>query len=257
MTQTIVAFVMTTQSSRHLKLLRTAFVSMVLIGAAVSAHADDFIVYSPYVAASQNEIELRGFRVTDSRADMNGEAAAELSISHGVNGWWKPEVYVARYEKEPGATGQRVGYEFENTFQLTPQGKYIVDIGFLASFEHNTLPDSVDAVEFGPLITKHVNRFTHTLNLIWEKEIGSGASSNYALRYSYSGTYTLSSAFRPGLETYLRPDDHAYQAGPIATGEWHVPGTNSNLEYRIGVVLGINDAAPRQTWLAQFEYEFF
>ena len=49
----------------------------------------------------------------------------------------------------------------------------------------------------------------------------------------------------------------AYQAGPIVTGEFHLPGTTSNLEYRVGVVLGINSDAPRQTWLARLEYEFF
>jgi hypothetical protein len=76
------------------------------------------------------------------------------------------------------------------------------------------------------------------------------------LRSSYQGTYAVSAAFRPGVEAYVRPNDRAYQAGPIVAGEWHVPGTNGGLEYRVGVVLGINTEAPRQTWLAQIEYEF-
>jgi hypothetical protein len=58
------------------------------------------------------------------------------------------------------------------------------------------------------------------------------------------------------VEAYVRPNDRAYQAGPIVAGEWHVPGSNGGVEYRVGVVLGINTEAPRQTWLAQFEYEF-
>jgi len=62
--------------------------------------ADDFIVYSPHVFESQSEVELRGYRYTDSRADLGG-SAAELSIAHGVTDWWKPEFYVAEFEKVP------------------------------------------------------------------------------------------------------------------------------------------------------------
>ena len=227
-----------------------------LLAAARGARADDFIVYSPHVIGSQSEIELRGYRYADSRSDLGG-SAAELSIAHAVNDWWKPEVYVAEFEKTPDDRGRFKGFEFENTFQLTPPGKYLADFGFLASYEHNIAAGLLDAIEFGPLLEQTAGRFAHRLNLIWEKEIGRGADGHYALRYSYAGTYAVSQALRPGLEVYARPGDHAYQAGPIITGERHLAGTTGSLEYRIGVVAGINAAAPRQTWLAQLEYEFF
>ncbi|HXN09618.1 MAG TPA: hypothetical protein VN859_00125, partial [Steroidobacteraceae bacterium] len=140
--------------------------------------------------------------------------------------------------------------------QITPPGEFWADFGFLASYEHQTLARQPDAVEFGPLIEKHSGRFTYRINLIWEKQVGSGAEGQYMLRSSYSVTYALSGRFRPGIEAYVRPNDSAYQAGPIVAGEWHVPGTTAGLEYRVGVVLGINNAAPRGTWLAQVEYEF-
>lgn len=220
-----------------------------------AARSDDFTVYPPYVIASQNEIELRSFRYADSRTDLGG-SGTEMSIAHGVNDWWKPEVYLLKYAEAPGAARQLQGYEFENTFQLTPQGKYWADVGFLASYEHNTLANSQDAVEFGPLLGKTVGRFAHVVNLIWEKPVGAGADRHYEFRYSYTGTYAVSQGFRPGVEAYCRPADHAYQAGPVVAGEWRVPGTRGNLEYRFGVVFGINVDAPQQTWLARLEYEF-
>lgn len=122
---------------------------------------------------------------------------------------------------------------------------------------HKTLANTPDAVEFGPLLEKTVGRFTHIANLIWEKQVGAGASGKYEFRYSYSGTYTVTSALRPGLEAYGRPADHAYQAGPIVAGEWHLPNTTSNLEYRVGVLFGLNADAPRRTWVSQLEYEFY
>jgi hypothetical protein len=221
-----------------------------------SARADDLIVYSPYVMATQKEVELRGFHVNDARGDQGGDAA-ELSVSYGVNDWWKPELYLLEYAKEPGSSGRLQGYEFENTFQITPPGKYFADFGFLASYGHSTIAAAHDTVEFGPLVEMTAGRFAHAVNLIWEKEVGAGASGHYEFRYSYAATYAYSKALKPGIEAYGRPADRAYQAGPIVKGEWNLFGAASNLEYRFGVLLGINSDAPRQTWLAQIEYEFF
>jgi hypothetical protein len=236
--------------------MKGAFLAACLLTAGNAARADDFIVYAPYVIASQSEVELRGYRYADGRPELAG-SAAEVSISHGVTGWWKPELYVVEYQQAPNSGHRLQGYEFENTFQLSPPGKYWADLGLLASYEYNTIANTPDAIEFGPLIEKTWGRFAHIVNLVWEKQVGAGAGRNYEFRYSYSGTYAVSQALRPGLEAYGRPADHAYQAGPIVAGEWHVPGTSGNIEYRAGVVLGLNAAAPRQTWLAQLEYEFF
>ncbi|MFC5525293.1 hypothetical protein ACFPPA_06010 [Rhodanobacter ginsengisoli] len=231
------------------------FAAVTLAGAG-RVQADDFIVYSPHVIATQTEVELRGFSVSDGRSDYNGDRAAEFSVAHAFTSWWKPELYLAEYEREPGAGGKLVGYEFENTFQLTEPGQYWADFGLLASYGHPK-GGGPGELEFGPLIEKTVGRFDHRVNLIWEKHIGAGAPSKTEFRYSYQGTYAMSGAFRPGIEAYGRPDDDSYQAGPIVAGEWHVPHSSGNLEYRFGVLLGINAAAPRRTWLAQLEYEFF
>lgn len=242
--------------SRPSPCLLQAALGLAMLGCASLVHADDFIVYSPHVIASQTEIELRGYGYSDGRADINGERAAELSIAHAVTGWWKPELYVAEYEKEPGGRGKLVGYEFENTFQFTEPGRYWADFGLLASYGRPK-GGGPGELEVGPLIEKTAGRFDHRVNLIWERQLGGGASQGTEFRYSYAGTYALTSVFRPGIEAYGRPDDDAYQAGPVVTGEWHVPGTRSNVEYRVGLLLGINPAAPQRTLLAQVEYEFF
>lgn len=227
-----------------------------LAGAGTGAHADDFIVYSPHVNRGQSEIELRGFYASDDRFAFNGAAASELSLAHAFTDWWKPEIYVAEYEKNPGESAGLVGYEFENTFQFTQPGQYWVDVGLLASLELPSIKGEDNRLEFGPLFEKTFGRFDHRLNLIWEKEIGAGASRHYEFRYSYSGTYAFSGPFQPGIEFYGRPADRAYQIGPIVHGEWHVPGTTGNIEYRVGLLQGVNTDAPRRTWVAQIEYEF-
>lgn len=241
---------------RRARRILPATLGLALLAGAGLVHADDFIVYSPHVIATQTEFELRGYGYSDGRSEINGERAAELSIAHAFTSWWKPELYVAEYEKEPGGRGKLVGYEFENTFQFTEPGRYWADFGLLASYGHPK-GGGPGELEFGPLIEKSAGRFDHRVNLIWERQIGGGASHHTEFRYSYAGTYALTSAFRPGIEAYGRPDDDSYQAGPVVTGEWHVPGTRSNFEYRVGLLLGINSAAPQRTLLAQVEYEFF
>jgi hypothetical protein len=236
--------------------MKANFLRLLLLVAVLPARADDFIVYSPYVNATQSEVELRGYAYSDARSDHSGNAS-ELSIAHAFTDWWKPEFYIAEYQNAAGSRGGLQGYELENTFQLTQPGKYWADLGFLASYERNTTAGTPDAVEFGPLIEATYGRFAHIVNLIWEKGVGAGAGGHYEFRYSYSGTYAVSKALRPGVEFYGRPGDHAYQLGPIIAGEWHLPGTTGNLEYRVGVAIGINAEAPRQTWLARLEYEFF
>jgi hypothetical protein len=235
-----------------------ALVLIAALPAAFSdAQANDFVVYTPYVYQSQTELEVRGYRFDDSRLDVHGEQGAEFSVAHAFTSWWKPELYVVNYEREPGAGGQTTGYEFENTLQITTPGEHWADIGFLASYEHSTLSDEHDELEFGPLVTKTIGRFTHTFNAIFEKELGTGLGGKYEHRYAYSGTYAVSKAFRPGIEIYARPSDDAYHAGPVVNGEWHVPGTTGNIEYRLGVAFGVNRNAADRTWMAQLEYEFF
>ena len=123
-------------------------------------HADDFIVYSPHINQSQSEVELRGFYTGDGRSEFNGQAASELSFSHAFTGWWKPEVYVVEYERNPGQDAGQVGYEFENTFQFTQPGQYWVDVGLLASLELPSMKGERDRLEFGPLFEKTFGRFS-------------------------------------------------------------------------------------------------
>ena len=247
-----------TRSPRHrpCAIYRPGYWALAFLVLAGAASADDFLVYSPHVLATQSEIELRGYQFQDSRTDFNGGRAAELSLAHAFTDWWKPELYLVRYQKDPAGSGRLLGYEFENTFQFTQPGEFWADVGFLAAYEHQTVAGLSDTLEFGPLLEKKAGRFDYRINVIWEKQVGNGASRNYMVRSSYSATYAVSGALRPGFEAYVRPDDHAYQVGPVLAGEWHLPAMNAGFEYRIGVVLGVNAAAPRQTWLAQIAYEF-
>ena len=219
-----------------------------------SALADDYIVYSPDVSPGKSELELRGSHSDDGRADRR-ELAAEASVAYGANAWWKPELYLARYVDSPDSGRGLIGYEFENTFRLTPRGRYPFDVGLLAAYERNTRAGGRDAMEIGALIELERGRFSHRVNLIWERQVGSGGDRHREFRGDYAGSYRVHGGFRVGLETYARPADRAYQAGPVLAGEWRAAHADHELEWRVGILAGINAAAPERTVLLQLAYE--
>ena len=236
--------------------MRTALAGLTLVLASSASRADDFIVYSPYVTKGQTEFELRGFQHRDGDPAVSGTRAYEIAVGHAFTSWWRPEIYLGEYERAPGEGQRRVANEFENVFQLAAQGEYWADPGLLLSYERSAESGAPDALEFGPLFEKRSGRFDQRLNLIWEKEVGAGAARKYEFRTAYSAGYRVTSGFAPGLEAYLRPGDHSYQIGPVVSGELR-SAHGSELEYRIGVVFGLNHEAPAQTFLARLEYEFY
>lgn len=222
----------------------------------LAAQANDYVVYSPDVVKGQSEVEARGYYYQGNNSALDGGSEYDFSAAHSFTSWWKAEIYFIRGKREAGGSNKLEGYEFENTFQLAPQGKFFVTPGFLFAYEANTQTGSPNAVEFGPLFERRDGRFTQRLNLIWEREVGGGASGKPEFRTAYSLGYRYTLPLQPSLEVYLRPSDDAYQLGPVLNGELYTsPG--GEFEYALGAVFGANRAAPDVTWIARLEYEFF
>ena len=237
-----------------------ALFAIPFILAANNARADnDYIVYSPTVVQGQSEIETYGFSSQDGRSSLNGASGYNISVAHSFTSWWKAEVYVGEFNRDPGGSTHPSGYEFENTFQLTSPGEYWANLGFLAAYAHSKLQGVPSVLEFGPLLEKISGHIDQRLNFIFGKQVGSGEASAYAYRSAYSLGYNINAGratYTPGMEVYLRPGDNAYQIGPMFSGELRSHG-GKELEYSMGVVFGVNQSAPAKTLLARLEYEFF
>lgn len=238
-----------------------AALAIVICGfAARLAYADnDYIVYSPYVVQGQSEVEIYGFDSVDGRSNLNAASGYNISVAHSFTSWWKTEMYVGQFNRDPGGSTHPSGYEFENTFQLTTPGEYWVDAGFIASYAYNKQPGLANSFEFGPLLEKLSGHVDQRLNLLWKRPIGSGDGGSNEFRSSYSISYKLDynkATFSPGMEVYHRPADNANQVGPVLYGELRTDAGNE-LEYSIGTVFGVNQGAPNQTILARMDYEFF
>ena len=228
-------------------------------GAAVlggAAHADDdIIVYSPYVTEGQSEVELRTHQQFDPSADLGSERAYRFALAHSFTSWWHAEVYLGSYEREPGGPNFLQGYEFESIFQLTDQGRYWADLGFIASYGINQPSGGNNVVEFGPLFEKHDGPIGQRLNFVWAKQVGIGADRQYEFRASYGASYQIDSRLEPGFEAYYRPGDDARQLGPALDGEIATSGGNE-FEYHLAYLFGLNRGAPAGTLALRLEFEF-
>lgn len=225
-----------------------------LLGGAARA-SDDFIVYSPYVTEGQSEVELRAHQQFDPSAETDGERAYLIALAHSFTSWWHAEVYLGSYERDPGGPNFLQGYEFENIFQLTEQGRYWADLGVIASYGVDRPSGGKNVLEFGPLFEKRSGPIDQRLNFIWEKQLGAAADRHYEFRASYGASYQINALLAPGLEGYYRPGDDARQIGPAVDGEFTTASGNE-FEYHLAYLFGLNRSAANGTLALRLEFEF-
>jgi hypothetical protein len=244
-------------------LVSALLITCALLAAPPAARADegpvdfvnDFVIYSPTVVQGQSEVELRAAQYRDSSLVLDTARGHAFSIAHSFTDWWKAEVYLGQYIRAPRQPTTLDSYEFENTFQLAPTGEYWADPGFLVSYEYTPHNGQANEVEFGPLFQKQTGRVMQRLNLLWGKEVGTGAERQYEFRSAYSVSYSWRRGFAPGIEVFAHPANDAYMAGPVFYGE-QIVGT-SELEYSAGMVFGLGRKSPDTTLMLRLEYEFF
>jgi len=210
-------------------------------------------IYSPTVTKGQTEYEMRASNEHDS--GENGQNLV-LAIAHAFTSWWRPEIYLARYEREDGQT-VFAGTELENIFQLTDAGRYWADFGFVLAYEASPAWLEPDKVEFGPLLEKRSGVTLHTLNLLWERSVGAGSTNEYEFEGAYRFRYAKNKSLSPGFELYAAPEDDKYRAGPFLHGERIWASKGRELEYDAGLLFAIGDEAPDWTFVIRLEYELY
>lgn len=242
--------------------LHSCLLPLVLLAAAGNVGADEgpgeflneYEINSPYVVEGQTEVEMRAAQYRDSSLVLDQDRGMVLSFAHAFTDWWRPEIYVGKWVREPRQPNDLVGYEFENTFQLTTLGEYWADAGFLFAYEYASHEGEPNALEFGPLFQRDAGGIRQRLNLLWEKQLGSlKEETGYEFRGAYAVNYLWSPRFSPGLDVFAR--EEFWQAGPSFSGELHFG--RSEFEYEAGLVFGLSAKAPDTTLLLRLEYEFF
>lgn len=237
---------------------------------ATAPAAADLQVRYPTIDEGEWEFEHNGLVTIDSRkSGKNGLQSYTGSISYGATPFWKLEI-----EGEASAGGGQSlrgdALTFENTFQLTPPGKYFIDIGFFAEYSQTRGRRSPNEIVFGPIFQKELpNVFgvdtLHTLNLFLGREVGPHASSATSFKYAWQSRLLLNPYLDPAIEFYGSIENLG-RAGRYATQE-HFVGPAlvggiglgfGKLKYEIGYMFGLSEAAPRGAvrWKMELEFRF-
>ncbi len=228
------------------------------------AHAAPFKVYSPIVESGVTEIEYRGFRDFDRRSEVDHSQTHKLGIGRGFTENWASEVYV-EFEKEGDEALKVESYEWENRFQLAPQGKYWADTGLLVEYEHPANSGDPGKLTLAPLIEKElVSRLIATLNLRFSHETGSNAAAGTEFSYAARLKHNLDPRFEPAIEFFGEPgrihhfpaaSEQPHWAGPAFYGKMKL-GQGHALVYSAALLFATTAAASDKRAVARLEYEF-
>src|SRR5579863_8643572 len=152
-----------------------------VLGLCQAAHAD-FELHYPIIDYREFEFEHNADTTFDKRkSGLSNNQSYTLELGYAPVPWWEPEIE-GDWDASSGHNLSFNATVFENTFQLTEQGKYWADLGFFAEFTHAAARTGPDSFTFGPLVQKQVSDLfgldlgrdmLHTLNLLVTKQIGS------------------------------------------------------------------------------------
>lgn len=254
------------ESSPRIFLSIGVAISAGFIFGAQSANAAERLYY-PYVSKGEMELEYFGSRSVDGDSGKDNKQKHQFSAGYGVNDWWKTEFY-GKFGKAPEDKLTFNEWEWENIFQLTGRGEHWLDAGASLAYEWSPQSDHADAIEARLLFAKDLNKTSHTLNMIAEKQVGSGPREALEGKLLWGSRYIYSPYFEPGFEIEsdfgeLKRagsfDDQKHYIGPAAYGKIGLrqTGKGGALKYRAGYLFGVSDAASDGQAIIQLEYEMY
>ena len=216
-------------------------------------------VYSPVVEQGETELEWRGgYR---DFASAPSDHAFIFDVGYGVTNWWKTEL-VLEYAAEDGNPGKLEAWEWENIIVLTEQGKYWLDVGLFAEYEHG-FSAGPDELKIGPMFQKEIGSTITNLNLLFKHEVGSGSSSDTELDYSWQVKWRGNQALEWGVQGF----GGLGVLGDLGVGDKHSIGpaifslhrlaSGNKIGFDAAVLAGLNEAAPDLTVRFQLEYEIY
>lgn len=243
-----------------LAVLTLALIAGVLV--APQAYAADYKVYAPTVVKGETELEMRTFNSWGAGPLSGAGRAVKFAAGHSFTNWWATEVYVEA-EQEPSESLKLEDFEWENRFQLTPQGEYWADVGLINENEMPRYANDPYRISFGPTFAKDFGRVSARLNLLAAHEYGVYARHGIELDYRARIEYRWHRELSPIVELYGEPAGWAgryglsrQQLGMGLVGQiTMVPG--KDLRYGLVALYGTTTAASRETLVARLEYEFF
>ncbi|MBV8537116.1 MAG: hypothetical protein JO128_16070, partial [Alphaproteobacteria bacterium] len=251
---------MTAPSSRFIATARRvaglglAVVFLMLLVSPRIGRAADFEVRSPIIDPDEFEYDFKLARGFDRRPASSRGASLVSEFEYGVTTWWSPAIE-GEWERPPGPD-QPTRFNavtFENRFQLTPHGRYPLDVGLFVEYERGATNRSPDALRVGPLLRKDIGPTVNILNVEAVTEHGPSSRRDLTALYAWQTQWRVTRAFSPGFEFYGGPTETGrgtpvqQRGGPVFFGVLPFSG-DQDVRYEIGYLFGLNRSTPDGTF---------
>ena len=214
-------------------------------------------VYAPAVTAGQTEFEVRSGVLNGGGGDGDWQIKAELS--RAFTDWWRPGL-VAEWEREADESAF-TALAIENVFDFTATRDWPVHIG--GYLEYELAQEGADGLELKLLLERARGPLALRLNLIGEREVGSGADNAWEFGYAAEAAYAINEDLAFGLQGFGDAGndddfgalgDHAHYWGPFAQFEIGHVGAGE-VELQLGYLAGSGEAEADGQLRMKLEYE--
>lgn len=221
-------------------------------------------IFSPIVEEGEAELEFIGTVEHDRKPALNGGQAYIFGAGYGVTSFWMTE-FEGELKSDPGGHLKHEATEWENTFQVTPQGKYWLDLGVFAEYEIAAQKTDADEITFGPILQKEFYDWLATLNVFFDKQVGSNASGGTSLVYAAQLRYRWKPWLEPAIEAFGEPGpisdfkpgaQQTHLIGPAVVGRLPNFGLSGELKYEVGHLFGLTPGSAQGAVRWKLEYEF-
>jgi len=237
-------------------------VALVLPPQAVHAFGPADYVFTPSVTYGEHEIDFKAGAW--KKTDEERLRAWSIGYGYGVNQRWWTELY-RKYESFANESITKFdAREWENKFQLTEQGEYPVDVGFVIEVERPQDRSEGYELLFGPLFQTDFDKLQLNGNFLFQRNVRADAPQHTEFGYQWQAKYRWKAEFEFGLQGFGEvgawnhwdpPDERTHRLGPAVFGKLALGGRQA-LRYNAAWLVGATSGAPDNTFRMQVEYEF-
>lgn len=227
---------------------------------ALAMNAAELKIYGPIVEYQERELEWRSFA---SGKGPDREQGYALSAGYGLTPYWETELYEVLHKDSGGPLVADV-IEWENRFQLAPQGRFWADPGLLVEMEFPQREDDPAELRVAPLLEKQIASTVLTLNLPFGWKFGRNYEPGTAFAYAARAEYLLKAYFSPALEAFGEPGtigsfplaaEQTHSLGPAFYGVARLGGKRK-IRYSASSLFGLTPASSDWTVVTRLEFEF-
>ena len=249
--------------------MRMSFNFAVLVGvgalaAALPAHALNFFELEVYPATTEGKGVHEVENITTFVANgVDAERHRLLRSSFEYNYGLTDKIDVAAYvdvEKPNGGDVEYAGSRFRARGALWDKGRFPLDLGWYLEAEVPHNQESDLELEFRPIVSRDVGRFSFDLNPIFELPTVSEERRTVEFNYAARVYYRLSRRFIPGVEFYGDIGQVRAIDGSREQEHYVLPGVYGRLarglKFAVGPAFGLTRASDAVLLKLHVEYEF-